>query len=65
MARHRDFVMMGLTDHAPGTRVREKYRWAADYHNFMCGQFRLAAKYRVKAFEPWKCLYPTGFQGFC
>ena len=49
LARHRDNVLRGLKDYESSPRVREKYKWMATYHNYVCRTF--AERYSIQAHE--------------
>lgn len=39
LTAHKVAIEAKLTEFVEPGRIREKYRWAADYHNFVCGEF--------------------------
>lgn len=64
VAKHRDQVEAALVKFNEPGRIREKYRWAAEYHNYVCDRWTLAAKYRVTGLTSTEALYTRSFKTF-
>lgn len=64
VAEHRDQVETALAKFNEPGRIREKYRWAAEYHNYVCDRWALAAKYRVTGLTSMEALYVRSFRNF-
>lgn len=64
VAEHRDQVEAALVKLNEPGRIREKYRWAAEYHNYVCDRWALAAKYRVTGLTSTEALYTRSFKTF-
>lgn len=64
VAEHRDRVEAALASFPDSGRIREKYRWVAEYHNFVCDRWKLAENYRVEGLNALERLYSRSFRTY-